>query len=111
MSQSSQEVRLEFFGLTPDARGAFVALAADIDRALDSFHDRVSHAPQVDCFFHPHSMRLQARQKHAAAKLQTWIRKAGDVSGTVKTLANALREEMDDLNARLGDCLRLARAG
>jgi len=67
MSRSSQGVRLEFFGLTPDARAALVALATDmdrdLDRALDSFYDRVSHAPEIDRFFHDDAMRLHAKQK------------------------------------------------
>ena len=51
------------------------------------------------------------RRYDAAAKLTVSIGEAGDVSGTVKTLANALRSEMGDLNARVGAFLDQARAG
>ena len=70
MSLSSQGVRLEFFGLTPEARAALVEVAADmdgnLDRALDSFYDRVSHAPEIDRFFRDDAMRQHARQKQRA---------------------------------------------
>jgi len=70
MSDTSHGVRLEFFGLTPDARAALTALALDMDRdldeALDSFYDRVSHAPEIDHFFSDDTMRLHAKQKQRA---------------------------------------------
>lgn len=70
MSRSSQGVRLELFGLTQDARTTLAGLAGglgrDIDRALDSFYDRVSREPEIDPFFHDDSVRLHAREKQRA---------------------------------------------
>lgn len=108
MSETSQGIRLEFFGLAPNA------LATDLDgypdRAPDSFCDRVPQAPEID-----HNACSAARGHEsgvdAAAKLAVSIGEAGDVSGTVETRANALRSEMGDLNARVGAFTGRARAG
>lgn len=70
MPDFTQALRLEFFGLTTDARDRLVALAPsidrEIDRALGSFYERVSHAPEVDRFFADDSMRDHARRKQRA---------------------------------------------
>jgi methyl-accepting chemotaxis protein len=70
MSDFSQTLRLDFFGLTPEARANLVALApavgGELDQALGSFYDRVSHAPEVDRFFADDTMRDHARHKQRA---------------------------------------------
>jgi methyl-accepting chemotaxis protein len=67
-SAGSKTVRLDFFGLTGDARNALreMTLGPVLDEALDGFYASISHAPEVDHFFVKDGLRDHAKRKQRA---------------------------------------------